>query len=63
MRQKKKIDKKFRCDITDIGNQVIILLEYLSKKKQENPLLRLSYDVNETRKDDIRNNLNVTYRT
>ncbi len=62
MRQK-KINKKFRCDKMNIGNQIIILLEYLSKKKQENPLLRLSYDINETRKDDIRNNLNVAYWT
>ncbi len=59
VRQKNKINKNFRCDIMDIGNGIILLLEYLSKKtktKTENPLYRLSYNVNETRKDDIRSN-------
>ncbi len=30
------INEKFICDISDIGNPIIVLLEYLSKKKQKN---------------------------
>jgi hypothetical protein len=44
VRQEKiRLMKKFRCDISDIGNQIILLLEYLSKKpkKKENPMYRL----------------------
>ena len=33
--RKNKINEKIRCDISDIGNQIILLLEYLSKKQKK----------------------------
>jgi hypothetical protein len=46
--------KKIRCDILDVGDRIIVLLEYLSKnpKIQENPMYRLKYNVCETRKEE-----------
>ena len=44
VRQENRMNEKIRCDISDIGNRIVALLEYLSKKqrkKQENLMFGL----------------------
>ena len=60
-------DKFFSVELlkalSEINNTLQVTVIFKQKKTQENPLLKLSYDVNKKRKHDIRKNLNVTYRT
>ena len=43
VRQENRMNEKLRCGILDIGNQIVVLLEYLSKKRKttRNPMYGL----------------------